>query len=170
MEKRELGISSAKEKKAVIRCLAEMFGCRAGTPSKSSLFSHGPPNTSLRHPGRLKRGQRAATWKTYFIVGPVKPLIKIYHTLRDVCEQVEMLLEAMRSTVHSQTILKENKIWSFRYFHRAWTSAHIGKSDRKAFTDLQNIHFFNYSLVWFQNSIINFSVFLLILVVPVIYN
>lgn len=59
--KRELGISSAKEKKAVIRCLAEMFGCRAGTLSKSSLFSHGPPNTSLRHPGRLKRGQRAAT-------------------------------------------------------------------------------------------------------------
>lgn len=36
---------SLLRKKAVIWCLAVMFGCKAGTLSKSSLFSHGPPNT-----------------------------------------------------------------------------------------------------------------------------
>lgn len=58
-----------QREKAVIRCLAEMFGCRTGTLSKSSLFSHGPPNTRLQQPVKPKRGQRAEALKNYFILG-----------------------------------------------------------------------------------------------------
>lgn len=70
-----------QRKKAVIRCLAEMFGCRAGTLSKSSLFSHGPPNTRLQHPGRPKRGQRVVPLKNYFILGLCEANDQAHHTL-----------------------------------------------------------------------------------------
>lgn len=64
-------------KKAVIRFLAEMFGCRAGTLSKSSLFSHGAPNTWLQHPGL-----RAVDLKKYFILEPCEANDQTCHTLR----------------------------------------------------------------------------------------
>lgn len=82
MEKGDIGKFICREKKAVIRCLAEMFGCRAGTLSKSSLFSHGPPNTRLQHPGRPKRGQRPVALKNYFILGPCEATDQTCHTLR----------------------------------------------------------------------------------------
>lgn len=68
-----------QRKKAVIRCLAEMFGCSAGTLSKSSLFSHGPPNTCLQHPGRPKSSQRVAALKNYFILGPCEATDQACH-------------------------------------------------------------------------------------------
>lgn len=38
-----------QRKKATLRCLAEMFGCRAGTLRKSRLFSYSPPNKRLQY-------------------------------------------------------------------------------------------------------------------------
>lgn len=132
-----------------------MFGCRAGTPSKSSLFSHGPPSTRLQHPGRLKRGQRAVALKNYFILGPCEATDQTCQSLWVACEQVVMPLEATQRKDKTLTIssLKENKIWVFRYFLSPWTSAHIWKSDRKSFTVLQKIHFL--IILWFHFKLHN---------------
>lgn len=63
-----------QRKKAAIRYLAEMFGCRTGTLSKSSLFSHGPPSSCLQHLGQPRREQ--GLWRTTSHLDYARPLIK----------------------------------------------------------------------------------------------